>query len=257
VRLFQHEGGYRYNSDSLFFYDFLHSGTSAHFRGKALDVGFGCGILALLFKRDFAKSEVSGVEIQPQNVALAQKNAAENGLAVAFGLGDFSAFDVEAFWENFTNSNTKTTNSTKLHLPDESKKFDLIFANPPFYVECGTRSENAHLDFSRNECHLKLRDFVASTKRALAQKGRFCFCYDARKVGEILPLLSEFKFTLTRLRFVHSKSDRASKLAFFDARLQSKSKCEVLPPLVVFDGESYASEARAAFLRAELDSVDI
>ena len=53
MKLYQSASGYRYNSDSLFLYDFILN--YANFKGGALlDVGCGCGILGLLLARDYS-----------------------------------------------------------------------------------------------------------------------------------------------------------------------------------------------------------
>ena len=48
LELYQLENGYRYNSDTLFLYDFI----ADKIRGESLAVGCGCGVLGLLVARD-------------------------------------------------------------------------------------------------------------------------------------------------------------------------------------------------------------
>jgi methylase of polypeptide subunit release factors len=74
---------------------------------RALDLGTGTGILALIAARHCA--HVIGVDLDPQAVACARANAALNGVTnVEFRVGN--AFE-----------------------PVEEIGFDLIFSNPPFY----------------------------------------------------------------------------------------------------------------------------
>lgn len=46
--LSQLKDGYRYNSDSIFLYDFI---KKRGFKGVVLDVGCGCGIVGALLKK--------------------------------------------------------------------------------------------------------------------------------------------------------------------------------------------------------------
>ncbi|MCI7587670.1 MAG: methyltransferase, partial [Campylobacter sp.] len=74
MKLFQLKDGYRYNSDSLFLWDFARKNCSFKASQSLLDVGCGCGILGLLLARDF-NCALSCIDIQPQNCELAQINA--------------------------------------------------------------------------------------------------------------------------------------------------------------------------------------
>jgi tRNA1(Val) A37 N6-methylase TrmN6 len=76
------------------------------------------------------------------------------------------------------------------------------------------------------------------------------FCYDAKQIGLILALLVKFKLNLTKLKFVHSKRGQNAKLALFEAKKSSKSLCEILPPLIVFDGDNFSLEASEIFKKA-------
>lgn len=101
----QSKNGYRYNSDTMFLYDFIREGGA---RGEVLDAGCGSGVLGLLLKRDFPKISLSLLDILEANVNLAATNASQNGLEAEFITADFAKFKSE-------------------------KRFDLIVSNPPFY----------------------------------------------------------------------------------------------------------------------------
>ncbi|WP_085917421.1 peptide chain release factor N(5)-glutamine methyltransferase [Halomonas sp. CSM-2] len=81
-------------------------------QGRLLDIGTGTGAIALAFASERPDWQVTGVDLLPAAVALAQKNAAKLGLGNAcFEQSDwFSAFAV----------------------PRETAAFDVIVANPPY-----------------------------------------------------------------------------------------------------------------------------
>lgn len=221
LELYQLQNGYRYNSDTIFLYDFI--GIN-RLRGEILDVGCGCGILGLLVARD-SKVSLKGIDINPINIQISQHNASINGISGEFIVGDFSNFKSEI-------------------------KFDFIISNPPFYHTGVTKSQNEHIASSRYSDSLSLEQLFAGANRNLKPKGVLYFCYDAKQIGEILALLSKFKLNLTKLKFVHSKKSQNAKLALFEAKKSSKSLCDILPPLIVFDGKDFSCEASEIFKKA-------
>ncbi|OCR92564.1 tRNA1(Val) (adenine(37)-N6)-methyltransferase [Campylobacter fetus] len=226
MKLFQLKDGYRYNSDSLFLYDFI---SKNKIFGNLLDVGCGCGILGLLLKRDFVNLNLSSIDIQEINSTITQLNADVNSLVATVICDDFSKFKSEM-------------------------KFDFIVSNPPFYSDQITKSQKEHINISRYSSSLDPLSFFKCVNANLKPQGTLYFCYDARRVGEILPILSSFKLKLTKLRFVHSKVSESSKLGLFEAKKSSKSMCEIYPPLIVFDGNEFSDEAKEIFKKSDTKS---
>ena len=225
--LYQPSSGYRYNSDSIFLYDFA---ASFEPKGKLLDVGCGVGILSLLLSRDF-DLETTIIDIQERMLAYAEHNFALNKLAVKAHRGDFLAFE-------------------------STERFDTVISNPPFYDSEVTQSEDEHLNIARYNHHLPFDAFADKVKRMLRPRGRFLFCYDARQIDRVLSSLKSKKLNPEAVRFVHSKIDRDAKLVLVAARMNSRSVTRVMPPLIVFDEESrYLPEAERAFERAATHSI--
>lgn len=224
----QPKNGYRYNSDTMFLYDFIREGGV---RGEVLEVGCGSGILGLLLKRDFPKISLSLLDILEANVNLAGANASQNRLEAEFITADFAKFKSE-------------------------KRYDLIVSNPPFYHDGAKKSENEHLRTARYSENLPLSKLAGSANSLLKPRGVFSFCYDAKRISEILLCLSEFKFTLTRLCLVYPKADGAANLALIEAKKSSKSLTRILPPIFVFEGGVYSKKAAEIFATANTQSKD-
>ena len=225
--LYQPPSGYCYNSDSIFLYDFI---ASFKPKGKLLDVGCGVGIISLLLTRDF-NLETHIIDKQEKMLSYAQHNFALNGLEATAHLGDFTALQSE-------------------------ERFDYIVSNPPFYDPSVTQSEDTHLNIARYAHHLPMEHFVRRVKTFLRPKGWFLFCYDAKQIDLLMQWLKHYGINPEKIRFVHSKIDRESKLVLIAARNNSRSMTQVLPPLVVFDAQSnYLPEAARAFERAGTHSV--
>ena len=227
MELHQPCSGYRYTSDTMLLYDFILRRGCA---GKVLDIGCGCGVLGLLVKRDLPTCQMSAIDIQPSNVALACKNAQHNGIDMEMFEGDFLALE-------------------------HRQHFDVLISNPPFYHEGVLKTEDAHLRTSRYNSALPLGPFLAHAKRVLKPHGKLLWCYDAKQIGLLLGLLKDEGFTLSALQCVHPKTTKGASLVLFEAKRNSKSLCEVLPPLVVHDSHGYTPEAAAIFQKANTKSL--
>jgi len=195
-----------------------------------LDVGCGVGIISLLLTRDFPL-KTSIIDKQEKMLNYARHNFALNHLEVKAYLGDFETHETE-------------------------DRYDFIVSNPPFYDAAVTQSENTHLNIARYAHHLPIEGFVRRVKTFLCPKGWFIFCYDAKQIDLLLYHLKENRINPEKIRFVHSKLDRDSKLVMIAARNNSKSMTQILPPLVVFNDEGvYTKKAEEAFKKANTHSI--
>ncbi|MBD3788927.1 MAG: methyltransferase [Campylobacterales bacterium] len=225
--LYQPSSGYCYNSDSIFLYDFIASFSP---KGKLLDVGCGVGVISLLLSRDFPV-QTSIIDKQEKMLAYAKHNYRINAMEVNAHLGDFTLFQSD-------------------------ERFDFIVSNPPFYDSNVTQSEDTFLNIARYGHHLPIGPFIAKVKKMLKPRGWFIFCYDAKQIDLLLHHLKINGINPEKIRFVHSKIDRESKLVMIAARIGSKSMTKIMPPLVVFDENSiYRNEAAEAFKKAGTHSI--
>jgi release factor glutamine methyltransferase len=112
--------------------------------GKAfLDLGTGSGILGLVASR--AGASVTAVDVNPQAVECARRNAAQAGLTLNCKVSDlFSA------------------------LPGE--RFDIVAWNPPFFPKAAAGTAEAALFAGQN--YSTIRRFAAEVRRHLTPRGR-------------------------------------------------------------------------------------
>ena len=59
MKIYQLKDGYRYNSDSVFLYNFI---REFGVFGDVLDVGAGSGVVGFLLKRDFANINLTSLD---------------------------------------------------------------------------------------------------------------------------------------------------------------------------------------------------
>ena len=225
--LYQPTSGYCYNSDSIFLYHFI---SSFKPKGSLLDVGCGVGIISLLLSRDFNL-----------NTTIIDKQ--EMMLNYAIHNYKLNVLEVKSYLEDYAQLKT-------------DERFDYIVSNPPFYDEKVQQSQETHLNIARYAQHLPIEDFIHTTKSLLKPRGWFIFCYDAKQIDILLYHLRLNGINPEKIRFVHSKIDRESKLVMIAARNNSKSMTAILPPFVVFDEKGiYLDEAEEAFKKANTYSI--
>ena len=256
MKLFQLKDGYRYNSDSLFLWDFARKNCSFKASQSLLDVGCGCGILGLLLARDF-NCALSCIDIQPQNCELAQMNAQANGIKASIICADFFKD-----WESGNSVENSAGNSAgNFGIPSQScqrnQSFERIICNPPFY-DFGGENKNAHKNTSRNASSFDISAFASKCSKLLAPKGELVLCYDARLVDRLLQALLEAGLKPIKLAFLHSKPSKPANVVLVVAKKGAKS------PLCVFgslfacnENGAHTDFAKEVFIQADLTSVDL
>ena len=258
MKLFQLKDGYRYNSDSLFLWDFARKNCSFKASQSLLDVGCGCGILGLLLARDF-NCALSCIDIQPQNCQLAQINAQANDIKASIICADFFKD-----WESGNYAGNSKENSAgnsagksagNFRIP--SQGFERIICNPPFY-DFGGENKNAHKNTSRNASSFDISAFASKCSKLLAPKGELVLCYDARLVDRLLQALLQAGLKPIKLAFLHSKPSKPANIVLVVAKKGAKS------PLCIFgslfacnESGTHSDFAKEVFIKADLISVDL
>lgn len=205
VSLRQPRRGYRVNVDALLLAAFAAPGRAARL---GLDLGAGVGAVGIALHWAGVARRLVLVEREPELVALARENLAENGVD-----GSAEVRDLE-----------------RLGLPRELRqRADLVVCNPPFYpASSGTPSERA-----RSSRSGALEPFVAAARDALSgPRTRAAFCYPAAALGELFACARDARLVPKRLRLVHARADAPARLALVELRIAKPGGLTVEPPLI-------------------------
>ena len=225
----QEKNSYRYNLDSFLLFDFV---RGAKLKGRVLDVGCGCGIIGILLKASYANIALSLLDFMKKNCELASLNLSQNKIEAEILCEDFSSFKSET-------------------------KFDAIVSNPPFYREEALKAKNELKQRARSSSFLSLKDFIKTSSSLLKPQGRLYFCYEAGALQELCVSLLEKKFKLIKLVLVHKDASKKARLALIEAKKSSRSPCEILSPIFVYEKEGLSKKMQDIYKSIKVRSVDL
>lgn len=225
--LYQPQNGYCYNTDTFVLYDFI---SRFNIKGNVLEVGGGCGILGLLLKRDFPGINMDIIEKQDIMAEFIKKNSEANNINVSIINEDFLDFKY-------------------------TEKYDFVVSNPPFY-NGSLKSNNEIKKIARYEEFLPMDKFFHSVNILLKERGEFIFCYDAKRIDDIILKLPK-PLKITDIRFFHPKLNKKATLVLVKAKRHSKSFIKIYPPFIGFVGDEYSDEAKKMYKKANTKSIKI
>ncbi|WP_295737354.1 tRNA1(Val) (adenine(37)-N6)-methyltransferase [uncultured Oscillibacter sp.] len=199
---------------------------------RVLDLGSGTGLLSLLLLQRQRELSVTGLELLPEAVALAERTAAENGLTdrLFFRQGDLR---------------------DRAALPAEP--FDLAVCNPPYYpVSSGALTGETARRTARAEVDCTLADVCRAARRALRWGGRFCLVHKPHRLTDLLCALREAGLEPKRLRMVCATAEAAPSLVLLEGNRGGKPGLSVEPPLVLYTPEmAPTAELNRIYFREE------
>ena len=210
LRIIQPRHGYRFSVDPLLLADF--AGVR---RGeRVVDLGTGCGVVALLLARREASAAITGIEFQDGMARIAQRNVLANALS---GSIDIVADDVVSLKGRFAVST-----------------FDLVVSNPPYRrIGTGKVSPRAGRDEARHETTATLADFLSAAKYLVKESGRICFIYHTCRLAELMAQAAEQKLVPLRLRMVHGNWAAPARMFMVELMKGRAGELCVEPPLMV------------------------
>jgi tRNA1Val (adenine37-N6)-methyltransferase len=223
ITLIQPARGYRFSVEAILLGRFVRAGA----RERVLDLGAGCGVVAIMIAALHRPREVVAIEIQPTPAAMIACSAAINGLksvnAVCADLRSRKIAGVEA------------------------GSFDLIVANPPYRAAGAGRENPDHgRRLARGESAAGLADFVAAARRYGRRGARVAFIFTARRSAELISAMRSQQLEPKRIRFVHPRLAMPASVMLIEARVGGGVELTIEPPLILYERPGiYSAEARA------------
>lgn len=210
-QFYQFKEGFRFGTDTFLLTDFV------RIRGKEklIDLGTGCGVIPILLLLRHPQLTAVGIDVLPENTALALKNAELNSVFDRFSAYTLNVKDVR---DRF-----------------RPTSFDIAVSNPPFIeVERGSVSGNRLKAYARQEISANLADFIEAARYLLKSRGRFYLLLPVHRFVDAIHLLREKKLEPKRLRFIYPCQEREANLFLLESVKGGGKGLLVEPPLIIY-----------------------
>ena len=181
---------------------------------RAIDLGCGCGVIALTLLSRSDTVRVDAVDILPGAAELARRNAELNGLSGRMRV--------------------RNMDLRRLSRLETGCTYDLIVSNPPYFpVDAGGVSGNVVRLASRSETFCTLEDLISCADRLSHYLTKFAFIHRTERLPEILVLLNEHRLTPKRLRFMQTRLSSPPSLFMIECKKGAKPGLTVEPVLIL------------------------
>lgn len=198
--LTQREGLPKLSRDSLLLGEF----ATLRRDWRVFDLGCGVGVLGLCLARRAAGLTLDGLDIQPDCVALARRNLADNGLAGTIWQGDV-AHPPRLDWGSY----------------------HLVIANPPYFCADAGKTASGSRGIARTG--QGLAHWCALAGRLVKNGGRFALCARPEGLNALFHALTAAGLEPKRMQAVQSGPDRAANLVMVEAVRQGRPGLELCP----------------------------
>ena len=223
--MYQKKIGYRFSLDAVL----LAGLTELRTGDQAVDLGAGCGIIALMLACRFPHCSVLGVESQPTLASLAERNVLLNGLT---GQIEILAAEMQNLPRKF---------------PPGS--FAVVVSNPPYRpLGSGRLNPVSERAVARHELQGSLELVARTAGYLLPARGRLNLIYPAWRLVHLCCVLRSYRLEPKIMRLIHSRPGGEAKLVWLEARKDGREEMKVLPPLLVYQRQGeYSAEMKELF----------
>ena len=210
-QIIQKKNGFCFGMDAV-----LLSGFARVKQGeKAIDLGTGTGIIAILLEAKYEGEHYTGLEIQDEMADMAARSVALNHLEekVSIVKGDIKE-------------------ASRLF---GAASFDVVTSNPPYMNDAhGLKNPDLPKAISRHEVLCTLDDVTREAARLLRPGGRFYMVHRPHRLIEIITALTKYKLEPKRMKMVHPFVEKDANMVLIEAVRGGKSMIKVEAPIVVY-----------------------
>lgn len=221
MKIIQRNDFQNFTLDSVLIGDFVKINRKSK---KILDIGTGCGIIALILANR-SKAEIVGIELQEIMADIAKANVQNNELEdrVKIMQGDIK-------------------NYREIFKRDE---FDIVVTNPPYFEFKGDINQINDLDQlakARHNVDLSLEEIVEASAFVLKNGGSFNMVFRVERLVEVFEIMRKYRLEPKRLMNVFTKRDGESKICLIEGVKDGDKGLKVENPIFVYDENGKRSE---------------
>ena len=208
LKIIQKKHGYRYSQDSLQLTDFTHLKKN----DEVIELGTGCGVMALILAKRGLGKRIVGVEIQKELAELSRRSVKLNGFEEKIEIieGDI----------------------TKVRALFSPNSFDYVITNPPYIeTKSGLISPASQKALARHEILCDMNDILEAIRYLLRPLKRGACVYPATRFGELILKSKKKRLEPKRAQFVYPSPKGKAELVMVEFIKEGKPGLEILPPL--------------------------
>ena len=225
IRIRQNRAGYRFSIDAVL----LAYRAAPRSGDRVIDLGTGCGVIALIMAYRHPDITLYAVEVQEELAQLAIFNVKDNRLQDRI---------------------TVLGADMKTIKPDMTAgPVDLVVCNPPYRrAGSGRINPDNQRAVARHELKANLQDVSGSARRILKTGGRFVMIHTAERTADILCQMRCDGIEPKCLHPIHSTSRSEAKLVLIEGRKGGNPGLKIAPPLIVYnENGDYTDEVQQMF----------
>ncbi|MBR5867316.1 MAG: tRNA1(Val) (adenine(37)-N6)-methyltransferase [Spirochaetaceae bacterium] len=182
---------------------------------KVIDLGTGNGIIPLMLAKSRASS-ITGLEIQSENVELAEQsvklNQLENKIKIQQG-------DIKTVAKDFA-----------------KHSFDVVVSNPPYIIaEHGKENPSDAKNIARHEILCNLEDIISAADYLLKPKGKFFMIHKPFRLPEIFYSLMNHKIEPKTIQLISPYQGKEPNIVLIEARKNANPSLKILENLIVYE----------------------
>ena len=211
LKIIQKTNGFCFGMDAV-----LLSGFASVKPGeRVLDLGTGTGIIPLLLSAKTEGEHFTGLEIQPEIAAMAERSVHLNHLKEKIGIVNGDIKEASRIFG--------------------SASFDVVTTNPPYMNDAhGLKNPTEVKAISRHEVLCTLEDVVREGARVLKPGGRMFMVHRPHRLIEIIQAMKAYKLEPKRMKLVHPFKDKDANMVLLEAVRGGGSWMKVEAPIIVY-----------------------
>lgn len=194
-----------------------------------IDLGTGNGILPLLLSAKTTGRTFTGLEIQDENVELAERSVRLNDLSNRIHI---RKGDIKEAAELFG-----------------AASFDVVVTNPPYMKgDHGLPNPDDAKAIARHEICCTLEDVLQVSRKLLKEGGRFFMVHRPFRLPEIFCRMSHHGIEPKRMRLVYPDVKKEPNMVLIEGRSGGKPYLTVEKPLIVWkEKDVYTEEMKELY----------
>lgn len=224
LRIIQNDAVFSFSTDALLLGHF----TEVRKRDHILDMCAGNGVIPLLLS-DKGNNVITGVEIQPQLVNMAERSIQYNHLEDRITMVEM---DINALVQAYAPA-----------------QFDLITCNPPYFKANQTNQHQleAH-KIARHEIFCTLDDCLRVSNHLLKEGGRIVMVHRAERMLDLFESMRHYRIEPKRLHMIYSKPGKAAQTIVVEGRKGGRQGLDIAPPFYIYDAQGdYTPEMKEIY----------